>query len=77
VIQVPLKSLQKLDLSWNGITDIGINFTGMSQLKKLGLAGNWFLFFPNFCDKNNSSIVVIFVLIKRTNIFGGNSFHPI
>ena len=29
----PVKSLQELDLSWNGMSDIGINFTGMSQLK--------------------------------------------
>ena len=47
----PLKSLQELDLSWNGITDIGINFTGMSQLKNLRLAGNWFFYFPNFVIK--------------------------
>jgi Leucine-rich repeat (LRR) protein len=63
----PLKSLQKLDLSWNGITDIGINFTGMSQLKKLGLAGNWFLFFPNFCDKNNKSIIPNLVELHLEN----------
>ena len=63
----PLKSLQKLDLSWNGITDIGINFTGMSQLKNLGLAGNWFLFFPNFCDKNNKSIIPNLVELHLEN----------
>jgi Leucine-rich repeat (LRR) protein len=53
----PLKSLQELDLSWNGISDNRINFKGMSQLKKLSLAGNWFLYFPNFCDENNKSII--------------------
>jgi Leucine-rich repeat (LRR) protein len=63
----PLKSLQKLDLSWNGITDIGINLTGMSQLKNLGLAGNLFLFFPNFCDKNNKSIIPNLVELHLEN----------
>jgi len=63
----PLKSLQKLDLSWNGIFDKRINFTGMSQLKKLYLAGNWFLFFPNFCDENNKSIIPNLVKLRLEN----------
>jgi Leucine-rich repeat (LRR) protein len=63
----PLKSLQELDLSWNGITDIGINFTDMSQLKNLSLAGNWFLYFPNFCDKNNKSIIPNLVELHLEN----------
>ena len=63
----PLKSLQELDLSWNGITDIGINFTGISQLKYLSLTGNWFSFFPNFCDKNNKSIIPNLVELHLEN----------
>ena len=63
----PLKSLQELDLSWNGIFDKQIDFTGMSQLKKLRLAGNWFLFFPNFCDKNNKSIIPNLVQLHLEN----------
>jgi Leucine-rich repeat (LRR) protein len=63
----PLTSLQELDLSWNGISDNQINFTDMWQLKNLSLAGNWFLFFPNFCDKNNKSIMPNLVELHLEN----------
>lgn len=63
----PLKSLQELDLSWNGISDGRIDFTGMPQLKKLFLSGNWFTYFPNFCDKNNKSIIPNLLQLQLDN----------
>ena len=39
----------------------------MSQLKNLNLAGNWFFYFPNFCDKNNKSTIPNLVELNLEN----------
>ncbi|XP_052072789.1 toll-like receptor 13 [Mytilus californianus] len=44
-----LPSLQQLDISWNSITD-DLQLSGLSNLTRLNLIGNYFNFVPNFCE---------------------------
>ncbi|VDI17708.1 toll-like receptor 13 [Mytilus galloprovincialis] len=43
-----LPSLQQLNISWNSITD-DLQLSGLSNLTRLNLIGNYFNFVPNFC----------------------------
>lgn len=47
---VKLQSLRTLDLSYNGINNQNYSFDGLQRITNLYLAGNWFLYFPNFTD---------------------------
>jgi hypothetical protein len=62
-----LRKVKMVSVLFCEMVSHGINFTGMSQLKSLSLAGNWFLFFPNLCDKNNKSIIPNLVELNLEN----------
>eukprot|EP00105_Crassostrea_gigas_P042210 XP_019926358.1 PREDICTED: toll-like receptor 13 [Crassostrea gigas] len=70
-----LNQLRKLDVSYNGITENGVNFTGLENINDLVLDGNWFKEFPKFCDYKFSNLSTISFKNNKLTEFRSSYFQ--